>query len=290
MTQFMGRHPGARRDKVCRGHLGPAREAEQTVDLHDRRAAEVAVTEIDLRGIPSRLPIGTSLVEKHRGVIPPRWRCGQERDLKSRIDRVEPGDDRGALGRGVEMLASLRAGIEVEEHVLEAAVERRRRPAAIVSQIGPEEKIVTAVPADRVGSRCPDDILDSQGIGQNECQACPDHLGGRQGQIDRDPPAGESGEVERVGASIGRFLEHQRPRNPANEKHLLVAEAASELADELLAADHRPVMPFTEVDQQDHTIAMERVARGVVDEHVIPATGSEDDRHAVAVIDEDICL
>jgi hypothetical protein len=39
------------------------------------------------------------------------------------------------------MLAGLRAGIEVEENVLEAAVERRRRPAAIVGQIGPEEKI-----------------------------------------------------------------------------------------------------------------------------------------------------
>lgn len=290
MTQFMGRHPGARRDKVRRARLGPVREAEQTVDLDDRPAAEVAVTEIDLRGIPSRLPIGTGLVEKHRGVIPPRWRCGQERDLKSRIDRVEPGDDRGSLCRGVEMLVSLRAGIEVEEHVLEAAVERRRRPAAIVSQICPEEKIVAAVAADRVGGRGPDDILDSQGICQNERQACPDHLGGRQGQIDRDPPAGESGEVERVGVVTGRFLEHQRPRNPADEKHLLVAEAASELADELLAADHRPVIPITEVDRQDHAIAMERVARGVVEEHVIPATGSKDDRHAVAVIDEVICL
>ena len=188
------------------------------------------------------------------------------------------------------MLASLRAGIEVEEHVLEAAVERRRRPAAIVSQIGSEEKIVAAVPEDRVGGNGPDDILDSQGIGQNECQACPDHLGGRHGQIDRDPPAGESGEVERVGAGIGSFIEHERPRNPANEKHLLVAQATGDAAEEILAADHRAVISFTEVDRQDHTIAMERVARAVVDEHIIPATGSKDDHHAVAVIDEDICL
>ena len=286
----MGRHPGARRDKVRRGRLGPAGEAEQTVDLHDRRAAEVAVTEIDLRGIPSRLPIGTSLVEKHRGVIPPRRRCGQERDLKSCVDRVELGDDRGALGRGVEMLASLRAGIEVEENVLEAAVERRRCPAAIVGQIGPEEKIAAPVTADRVGGNGPDDTLDSQGIRQSECQACPDHLGGRQLQIDRDPPAGELGEVERVDAGIGGLIEHERPRNPADEKHPLVAEATGDAADEISAADHRAVIPITEVDRQGHAIAMELVARGVVDEHVIPATGSEDDRHAVAVIDKDICL
>ena len=90
------------------------------------------------------------------------------------------------------MLARLGAGIEVKEHDLRAAIEGRGRSATIVGEIGPGEKIVEGVPADRVGRRRPDDILDALAVGEEQHEPGSHDLRRRGRQIDRDSAAGEA--------------------------------------------------------------------------------------------------
>ena len=290
MAELMGRHPGARRNEIGGGRLRSTREPEQPVDLNNRRAAEVAVAKVDLGGVAAGLAIRPGLIEEHRGIFAPRRRRGHERDLEAGVDRSEAGQNRSALGGRVDMLARLGAGIEVEEHDLRAAIEGRGRSATIVGEIGACEEIVEAVPADRVGSGRPNDILDAQAVGEEQHEPGPHDLGRRGRQIDRDSAAGEAREVERIDPTEGTLLEEERSCHPANEVHPLVTDAADDPAEELLPADHGTVGSTAEIDHHHHGIAMEIVTRGVVHKHVIPGARRVDEIHAIAVVEEDVCL